>query len=68
MVERRPTTARLQPDVRAQLLAEVGNLYDTSARPPEPLLLPYQASCWRAVVDHSSLALEGDRDALHIRL
>jgi len=30
--------------------------------------LPYQASCWRAVVDHSSLAPEADRDALHIRL
>ena len=26
------------------------------------------ASCWRAVVDHSSLALEADQDALHIRL
>ena len=54
--------------MRAKLLAEVGDLYDTSARAPEPLLLPYQASCWRAVVDHSGLALEADRDALHIRL
>jgi SAM-dependent methyltransferase len=68
MVERRPTTARLEPDVRAQLLAEVGDLYDTSARAPEPLLLPYEAACWRAVVDHSSLAPEAVRDALHIRL
>ena len=68
MVERRPTTARLEPDVRAQLLAEVGDLYDTSARPPEPLLLPYQASCWRAVVDHSGLDIEAAGEALHIRL
>ena len=68
MVERRPTTARLEPDVRAQLLAEVGDLYDTSARPPEPLLLPYQASCWRALVDHSGLDIEAAGEALHIRL
>ena len=68
MVERRPTTARLEPDARAQLLAEVGDLYDTSARPPEPLLLPYQASCWRAVVDHSGLDIEAAGEALHIRL
>jgi ubiquinone/menaquinone biosynthesis C-methylase UbiE len=68
MVERRPTTAGLEPDVRDQLLAEVGGLYDSSARAPEPLLLPYQASCWRAMADHSSLVLESDQDALHIRL
>jgi SAM-dependent methyltransferase len=69
MVERRPSTAKLAPDERAQLLAEVGNLYDTSARPPEPLLLPYQASCWRAAVDHSSLVLDDDDvDALEIKL
>ncbi|HWI00834.1 MAG TPA: class I SAM-dependent methyltransferase [Propionibacteriaceae bacterium] len=68
MVERRPTTARLEPDVRARLLAEIGDLYDTSARAPEPLLLPYQASCWRAVVDHSGLALDAAGEALHIRL
>jgi ubiquinone/menaquinone biosynthesis C-methylase UbiE len=68
MVERRPSTDRLDPAVRDQLLADVGDLYDSSARAPEPLLLPYQASCWRATVDHSSLALEADQDALHIRL
>jgi SAM-dependent methyltransferase len=69
MVERRPSTEKLAADVRTQLLAEVGNLYDTSARPPEPLLLPYQASCWRAVVDHTGLVLDDDDvDALEIRL
>ena len=59
----------LDPDRRAELLAEVGALYDSSARPPEPLLLPYQASCWRARVDHSGLVLtEDDLDAVQIRL
>ena len=68
MVERRPSTAQLAPDVRDQLLRDVGALYDSSARPPEPLLLPYRASCWRAQVDHSGLALAGEEDALRIRL
>ena len=68
MVERRPSTAQLDADVRDQLLTEVGALYDSSARAPEPLLLPYQASCWRAVVDHSGLVLEADQGALQIRL
>jgi len=69
MVERRPSVAQLQPAVRADLLAQVGQLYDSSARAPEPLLLPYQTSCWRAPVDHSQLALDDfDADALEIRL
>jgi ubiquinone/menaquinone biosynthesis C-methylase UbiE len=69
MVERKPSTRRLEPDVREGLLREVGALYDSSARPPEPLLLPYQASCWRALVDHSQLAeVDADFDALEIRL
>ena len=68
MVERQPWASTLAEDVRAGLLAAVGELYDTSARPPEPLLLPFQASCWRARVDHSELALDDDADALEIRL
>lgn len=69
MVARRPTTAALETSVREGLLAEVGEVYDSSARPPEPLLLPFQASCWRAVVDHSGLVLgEDDLDAVQIRL
>jgi len=40
------------------LLAEVGALYDSSAREPEPLLLPYSILCWRATVDHSELSAE----------
>ncbi len=47
--------ARRFPDLDAdrlgRLMAEVGALYESSARVPEPLLLPYQVSCWRATVD-----------------
>ena len=69
MVERRPETAGLEPAAREHLLAEVGALYDSSARPPEPLLLPYRAACWRAQVDHSGLVLaDEDLDAVQIRL
>jgi SAM-dependent methyltransferase len=68
MVDRQPWAASLDQDVRADLLAAVAQLYDTSARPPEPLLLPFQAACWRARVDHSELALADDVDALEIRL
>jgi hypothetical protein len=68
MVERRPSTAGLDPGVRANLLREVGALYDSSARAPEPLMLPFQASCWRAMVDHAGLVLDEDTDALEIHL
>jgi SAM-dependent methyltransferase len=68
MVERQPWAAALAEDVRAELLAAVAQLYDTSARPPEPLLLPYQAACWRARVDHAQLALADEDDVLEIRL
>jgi SAM-dependent methyltransferase len=69
MVERRKETAELDDDVRKELLAEVGALYDSSARPPEPLLLPYRVICWRAVVDHSGLVLaDDDTDAVQISL
>lgn len=68
MVHRQPWAAGLAEPVRDRLLAEVGDLYDTSARPPEPLLLPFQASCWRATVDHTELVVGEDMDALEIRL
>ena len=68
MVERQPWAASLTEERRARLLADVGELYDTSARPPEPLLLPFQSACWRAEVDHSGLVLLEDEDALEIRL
>jgi SAM-dependent methyltransferase len=58
MVSSSPRLATLgEPDADA-LLAEVSALYDSSARDPEPLLLPYSVLCWRATVDHSELSAE----------
>jgi SAM-dependent methyltransferase len=55
---------------RTGLANAVGAVYDASARPPEPLQLPYRLSCWRATVDHSELSrpLPETDDALHISL
>lgn len=60
MVARRPSAQQLEPEQRQRLLSEVADLYDSSARPPEPLLLPFRATCWRAVADHSQLAAMDD--------
>jgi ubiquinone/menaquinone biosynthesis C-methylase UbiE len=69
MVRRRPATAALDEAERERLLADVGGLYDSYARAPDPLLLPFQASCWRAVVDHRELApVAQDDDGLEIPL
>lgn len=69
MVQRRPATAALSPESQECLLEAVGELYDSSARSPEPLLLPFQASCWRAQVDHSQLSIDESVDhVLEIRL
>lgn len=46
---------RLTPEAKAALAEAVGAVYDSAARPPEPLLLPYRLSCWRAWVDHTEL-------------
>ncbi|MFV0407680.1 MAG: class I SAM-dependent methyltransferase [Propioniciclava sp.] len=68
MVARRFPT--LDPGRRAALLADVGQLYESSARAPAPLLLPYQVACWRAEVDHSEFtsAIELPDPGLPIRL
>jgi SAM-dependent methyltransferase len=68
MVERRPSMRQLSEDQRSALLQEVAALYDSSARPPEPLFLPFRATCWRAVADHSQLAAVDDFDAIEIRI
>ena len=69
MVERRPAVAQLNPGTYARLLREVGTLYDTSARAPDPLMLPFQTSCWRVEVDHSRLVIADDfDDVLRIKL
>lgn len=70
MVSRSPRIAELAEQTRAELLAEVAALYETSARPSGPLLLPYRASCWRADVDHTELGARLDlpTEGLRIRL
>ena len=69
MVERRPAVARLDPAAQSRLVAEVGAIYDEYARVPDPLMLPFQASCWRAGVDHSKLVINDDfDDVLRIKL
>ncbi|SEP64343.1 class I SAM-dependent methyltransferase [Microlunatus flavus] len=60
MAARRPAVAALPQSERDAVLAEVGGLYDSSARAPEPLLLPFRTSCWRAMVDHSGLTIDED--------
>ena len=70
MVSSSPRLAGLGETEADALLAEVGALYDSSAREPEPLLLPYSVLCWRATVDHSELsaALHLPDDGLQISL
>jgi SAM-dependent methyltransferase len=69
MVERRPAVGKLNPVARERLVREVGSLYDTSARAHEPLMLPFQTSCWRVEVDHSKLVITEDlEDVLRIKL
>jgi hypothetical protein len=58
MVSGSPRLAGLGEPEADALLDEVGALYDSSAREPEPLLLPYSVLCWRATVDHSELSAE----------
>jgi len=69
MVEQRPAVARLDPVARTRLVRDVGALYDEYARAPDPLMLPFQTSCWRAEVDHSKLVItEEFDDVLRITL
>ena len=68
MAANRPAIAGLGEHERQELLAQVGGVYDSVARPPEPLLLPFQLVCWRARVDHSQLDLPIEADGLDIAL
>lgn len=68
MAANRPAIAGLPEPERQEVLAQVGGIYDSVARPPEPLLLPFQLSCWRARVDHSQLELPAEADGLDIAL
>ncbi len=60
----------LEPGRLTALMVAVGELYESSARAPEPLLLPYQVACWRAQVDHDEFTsqLQLPDDGLAIRL
>lgn len=71
MVARRPATGQLDEADRTRVLGEVGDLYDSYARTPDPLLLPFQTSCWRATVDQRQLAInsaDATDDGLEIPL
>lgn len=50
-----PGAAQLSPDDSRDLASRVGAVYDEVSRPPEPIRLPYELTCWRAVVDHTEL-------------
>lgn len=70
MLQRRSSLQAVSLETMERLVASVGELYDSSARAPEPLLLPWVVQCWRAVVDHSELSkpLIFPDDAVNIRL
>ncbi|GAB3715922.1 class I SAM-dependent methyltransferase [Mariniluteicoccus flavus] len=68
MVANRPAIARADASERESLLADVEELYAASSRPPEPLLLPFQAMCWRAYVDHTELTQPVTEESLRISL
>lgn len=70
MISQAPKLAQLGEPQASQLLDQVGSIYDTSARDPEPLSLPYAVQCWRAEVDHSEFTSQLDlpEDGLRITL
>ena len=57
MVQSRPIFSQLDQTTRDCVVAEVAAHYDAMSRPPEPLLLPYQAICWRAMVAQDELSI-----------
>lgn len=60
----------LDPSAMVRLTQQVAEIYDSSARHPEPLSLPYAVQCWRAEVDHTEFtsALDLPADGLTIPL
>jgi hypothetical protein len=50
MVRRSPRLATLPHAESVRLESLVAEVYDSSARQPEPLALPYAVRCWRAEV------------------
>lgn len=69
MVAHRPAIRRQPEATRTKLLNDIGELYDSLSRGGQPLLLPFQAVCWRAVADHTELRLPApESDGLRIRV
>jgi SAM-dependent methyltransferase len=70
MVSSVPKLAQLPEPDGSALLAQVAQIYDSSARDPEPLTLPYAVQCWRCEVDHSEFTgqLDLTPDGLQILL
>lgn len=69
MVRRSPTLAALPETQSVRLESLVADIYDTSARHPEPLLLPYTVQCWRAEVCQDEFTTRlTDVDGLRITL
>jgi len=70
LVSSAPSLATLEISVAEPLLAEVAEVYDSSAPRSEPLLLPYAVRCSRAEVDHTELSsvLRLPEDGLQISL
>lgn len=66
MVRRRPTISRLPAERLDGLLTDIGEMYDSLAKSPDPLLLPYQAECRRLSVDHGDLTMPIHDDGLRI--
>ena len=55
MVERIEGFQTAEDELRESVLADTAALYDSVARVPDPLLLPYTVTCWRGQVDHTEL-------------
>lgn len=67
MVARRPAVQDAPAEERDALFAEVMALYDSLARRPDPLMLPFQSTCWRAVATPRAQQ-EADEDVLQFSL
>ncbi|WP_051215060.1 class I SAM-dependent methyltransferase [Granulicoccus phenolivorans] len=69
LVAHRPAVGALRNAERSELLADIGDVYDSVSRGGQPLLLPFQAVCWRAVADHRELDFPvPDSDGLRIHV
>ncbi len=69
MIGRSPRLAALSGAAAAQLESAVAAVYDSSAREPEPVMLPYAVQCWRSEVCQDEVTTRlTDADGLRITL